>query len=114
MCLPSGDEVFAIVFIEAMAMEKIVVGTRSGALSLDEYIFFSTLPQALSTEAEMMTRYTIDEPDGKRASIQRIHVTGGTNGILIHSLRRYRPFPPTLLAVRRTRPLSSPCYPIQA
>jgi glycosyltransferase involved in cell wall biosynthesis len=32
MCLPSVDEVFAIVFIEAMAMEKIVVGTRSGAL----------------------------------------------------------------------------------
>lgn len=32
MCLPSVDEVFGLVFIEAMAMEKIVVGTRSGAL----------------------------------------------------------------------------------
>jgi glycosyltransferase involved in cell wall biosynthesis len=32
MCLPSIDEVFGLVFIEAMAMEKIVVGARSGAL----------------------------------------------------------------------------------
>jgi glycosyltransferase involved in cell wall biosynthesis len=32
MCLPSVDEVFGLVFIEAMAMEKIVVGANSGAL----------------------------------------------------------------------------------
>lgn len=32
MCLPSVNEVFGLVFIEAMAMEKIVVGARSGAL----------------------------------------------------------------------------------
>lgn len=32
MCLPSINEVFGLVFIEAMAMEKIVVGARSGAL----------------------------------------------------------------------------------
>lgn len=32
MCLPSVDEVFGLVFIEAMAMEKIVVGAKSGAL----------------------------------------------------------------------------------
>ena len=67
------------------------------ALSPDEYIFFSTLPQALSTEAEMMTRYTTDQLDGKRTCIQRVHVTGGTNGILVHSLRRYRPFTPSFI-----------------
>ena len=66
-------------------------------LSLDEYIFLSTLPQALSTEAEMMTRYTRDNLDGQRSCIQRIHVTGGTNGILVDSLRRYRPFTPSFI-----------------
>jgi len=66
-------------------------------LSPDEYLFFSTLPQALSTEAEMMTRYTKNKLDGKRTCIQRIHVTGGTNGILIDSLRRYRPFTPSFI-----------------
>jgi hypothetical protein len=67
------------------------------ALSPDEYIFFSTLPQALSTEAEMMTRYTTNKLNGKKTCIQRIHVTGGTNGILIDSLRRYRPFTPSFI-----------------
>jgi hypothetical protein len=67
------------------------------ALSPDEYIFFSALPQALSTEAEMMTRYTKNKLDGKRTCIQRIHVTGGTNGILIDSLRRCRPFTPSFI-----------------
>ena len=32
MCLPSINEVFGLVFIEAMAMEKIVIGAKSGAL----------------------------------------------------------------------------------
>ncbi|MFB0565990.1 MAG: glycosyltransferase family 4 protein [Candidatus Aminicenantaceae bacterium] len=32
MCLPSVDEPFGLVFIEAMSMEKIVVGAKSGAL----------------------------------------------------------------------------------
>lgn len=67
-------------------------------LSPDEYIFFSTLPQALSTEAEMMTRYTTIELDGVRTCIQRVHVTGGTNGILIDSLRRHRPFTPSFIS----------------
>jgi len=66
-------------------------------LSPDEYIFFSVLPQALSTRAEIMTRYTTAKQDGKRTCIQRIHVTGGTNGILINSLRRYRPFTPSFI-----------------
>jgi len=63
----------------------------------DELVFFSRLPQALSTEAEMMTRYDDSEIDGKTHCIQRIHVTGGTNGILIDSLRRQRPFTPTFI-----------------
>jgi hypothetical protein len=68
------------------------------ALSPDEYIFFSELPQALSTQAEMMTRYATGKPDGKRACIQRLHVTGGTNGILVESLRRHRPFTPSFIS----------------
>ena len=65
--------------------------------SADEYFFFSSLPQALSTEAEMMCRYIKGSLDGKTKCIQRIHVTGGTNGILIESLRRHRPFTPTFI-----------------
>ena len=64
----------------------------------DEYIFFSQLPQALSTEAEMMTRY--DEEcglDGRHECIERIHVTGGTNGILVESLKQHRPFTPAFI-----------------
>ncbi len=63
----------------------------------DELIFLSTLPQALSTESEMMTRYTDESLDGKTSCIQRIHVTGGTCGILVDSLRTYRPFTPTFI-----------------
>ena len=63
----------------------------------DEYIFSSALPQALSTEAEMMTRYSGDGMDGKTHCIQRVHVTGGTNGILVPALRKYRPFTPTFI-----------------
>jgi hypothetical protein len=64
-------------------------------LSPDEHIFFSRLPQALSTQAEMMARYSEDGLDGETACLERIHVTGGTNGILVDSLRRYRPFTPS-------------------
>ena len=64
----------------------------------DETVFFSQLPQALSTEAEMMTRYGEDSViDGKTECIERIHVTGGTNGILIESLIRHRPFTPSFI-----------------
>ncbi|MEE9523143.1 MAG: hypothetical protein V3V59_00165, partial [Thermodesulfovibrionales bacterium] len=63
----------------------------------DELVFYSSLPQALSTEAEMMTRYTGSTYNGNEHCIQRIHVTGGTSGILIDSLRKYRPFTPTFI-----------------
>jgi hypothetical protein len=65
--------------------------------SQDEYFFFSPLPQALSTQAEMMTRYGSKEHDGLNTCIYRIHVTGGTNGITLESLRRYRPFTPSFI-----------------
>ncbi|MDH3719763.1 MAG: hypothetical protein OES79_16700, partial [Planctomycetota bacterium] len=65
--------------------------------SAEECFFFSRLPQALSTEAEMMTRYDTNLLDGTRTCLQRIHVTGGTNGVLIDSLRRHRPFTPSFI-----------------
>ncbi len=52
---------------------------------------------ALSTEAEMGTRYGGDGLDGRTECLQRIHVTGGTNGILVDSLRRHRPFTPSFI-----------------
>jgi len=63
----------------------------------DELVFFSVLPQALSTEAEMMTRYTSSGLDGAKRCLQRVHVLGGVNGILIDSLRRHRPFTPSFI-----------------
>jgi hypothetical protein len=66
-------------------------------LSRDELFFFSSLPQALSTQAEMMLRHAPRGPDGREACSQRIHVTGGTTGILIESLRRHRPFTPSFV-----------------
>ena len=63
----------------------------------DEYVFHSLLPQALSTEAEMMTRYQDAGPDGKSTCIERVHVTGGTTGILVNSLRKHRPFTPSFI-----------------
>jgi hypothetical protein len=60
-------------------------------------VFFSGLPMAFSTAAELMTRYTEKGINGREKCIQRIHVTGGTNGILVDSLRKYRPFTPTFI-----------------
>jgi hypothetical protein len=66
-------------------------------LTLDERLFFSQLPQALSTRAEMMARYDTPMLDGTDSCLQRVHVTGGTNGILVESLRRHRPFTPSFI-----------------
>jgi len=60
-------------------------------------IFYSPLIMALSTRAEMMTRYDSDKLDGLDNCIQRIHVTGGTSAALIDSIRNYRPFTPTFI-----------------
>jgi hypothetical protein len=63
----------------------------------DSAVFCSKAPQALSTVAEMMTKYSDGDINGTDSCIQRIHVTGGTNGILIDMLRKYRPFTPTFV-----------------
>jgi len=60
----------------------------------DEWVFASAWPQALSTEAEMLARYSVDGLDGRTSCLQRVHVTGGTTGIGIEHLRRHRPFTP--------------------
>ncbi|MDH3345576.1 MAG: hypothetical protein OEL75_00155 [Kiritimatiellaceae bacterium] len=69
----------------------------TGKLAPDEQIFFSRLPQALSTEAEMTARYDDGPLNGKTRALQRIHVTGGTNGIRVDALRRHRPFTPSFI-----------------
>jgi hypothetical protein len=69
----------------------------TGEIIGDRLIFHSQVPQALSTEAEMMTRYNSKQLDGLNTCIQRIHVTGGTSGILVKSLRKFRPFTPTFI-----------------
>lgn len=69
----------------------------TGAGAPDEHVFFSVVPQAVSTRAEMMTRYDDEGLDGTNAAIERIHVTGGTNGIRIDALRRHRPFTPSFV-----------------
>ena len=63
-----------------------------GPWPLDRWIFASQVPQALSTTAEMMARYGDQALDGRSRCLSRIHVTGGTIGIRVDSLRRYRPF----------------------
>ncbi|MGD8530493.1 MAG: hypothetical protein PVG97_05900, partial [Syntrophobacterales bacterium] len=42
------------------------VGQPNRELFPDEHVFFSTLPQALSTQTEMMTRYSTPTLDGKK------------------------------------------------
>ena len=74
--------------------------TRPSSIPAGEAVaFFNRLPMALSTEAEMMTRYTGTggNPDGRNTCLHRIHVTGGMNGILVDALRRHRPFTPTFI-----------------
>jgi hypothetical protein len=63
----------------------------------EDSVFCSKIPQALSTVSEMMTRYDKEDIDGNNSCISRIHVTGGTNGILIEALRKYRPFTPVFI-----------------
>jgi hypothetical protein len=65
--------------------------------SLEERFFFSRMLMALSTEAEMGTRYGGEGLDGRTECLQRVHVTGGTNGILVESLLRHRPFTPSFV-----------------
>ena len=63
-------------------------------LKLEERFFYSKLMMGLSTGTELATRYGENDIDGETSCIQRIHVTGGTNGILVKALRKHRPFTP--------------------
>ncbi|MGR5175549.1 hypothetical protein [Vibrio mediterranei] len=53
-----------------------------------EQLFCARWGQALSTQEEVI---------GQREDFQRVHVTGGTNGILIESLYEFQPFTPTFI-----------------
>jgi hypothetical protein len=68
------------------------VALPQGPWPPDRWVFASNVPQALSTSAEMMARYGIPGLDGRSRCLSRIHVTGGTIGVRLDSLRRYRPF----------------------
>lgn len=68
-------------------------------LPADRWVLPTSIPQALSTEAEMMARYDQADLDGVRRCLSRVHVTGGTTGIRVDALRRYRPF--TLSCISR-------------
>ena len=70
---------------------------EAGPATLEERFFFSRMLMALSTEGELMARYGTDGLDGRTECLQRIHVTGGTNGILVDSLKRHRPFTPSFV-----------------
>lgn len=64
----------------------------------EDLLFYKLRPMAVSTRAELMTRYGYDGfPDGRHQALHRIHVTGGTNGIRFDALRRYRPFTPSFV-----------------
>jgi len=63
--------------------------------ALDEHVFFSVLPQSISTRAEMMERYDGPAIDGRARALERVHVTGGTNGIRVDALRNHQPFTPS-------------------
>lgn len=64
--------------------------------SPEHVVFFSRLPQVLSTEAEIVSRYDSADVDGVAFAQERVHVTGGTNGILVAGLRRWRLFTPSV------------------
>jgi hypothetical protein len=65
--------------------------------NLEERVFFSKMLMALSTAGEMGTRYGENGIDGETVCIQRIHVTGGMNGIRVDSLTQFRPFTPSFI-----------------
>ncbi|HLY13089.1 MAG TPA: hypothetical protein VKR24_01965 [Candidatus Limnocylindrales bacterium] len=73
------------------------VAVPTGSLRPSDHAFFSPLPQAISTRAEMSERYDTPLPDGIGSALERVHVTGGTSGILVDALRRHRPFTPTFI-----------------
>jgi hypothetical protein len=69
----------------------------SRASSPEHVVCFSRLPQVSSTQAEIVSRFDSAEVDGVAFAQERIHVTGGTNGILVEGLRRWRLFTPSVV-----------------
>ncbi len=64
----------------------------------EDLLFFKQRTMAVSTRAELMTQYGLSgAPDGVTEALQRIHVTGGTNGIRFDALRKHRPFTPSFI-----------------
>ena len=51
-------------------------------------IFCSQWPQAISTEAEILYQFE---------NSQRVHVTGGTTGITLEALQKWKPFTPSFI-----------------
>jgi hypothetical protein len=106
--IDSGDEeielgMIAGAVVNAEDMDKSifypdVLFPRKGELNPDEIIFYSQLPQALSTEAEMTIRNSKNQFDRKNCVTSRVHILGGMSGILVHTLRKYRPFTPTFIS----------------
>ena len=100
-----GNPVYLGMFAGALVNEKdINISVFTPDVNLpcppfkgEDTIFCSKIPQAISTISEMMTRYNDKDIDGINSCISRIHVTGGTNGILISALRKYRPFTPVFI-----------------
>lgn len=101
-----GREVFLGMIAGALVNEKDFgkglfvpdVDYPGGTLSGADRVFCPRYPQAQSTRAEMMTRYGAPgHPDGNRDCLQRVHVTGGTNGILLEALFKWRPFTPAFI-----------------
>ena len=68
-----------------------------GSPAIDEHVFFSRLTQAVSTAVEMTERRASWPRGAGTACLERIHVTGGTNGVLVDALRRQRPFTPSFV-----------------
>ncbi len=68
-----------------------------GPAGAHEWVFLSALPQAISTRGEINARYESPDLDGVGTMLERIHVTGGTNGIRVDALRRHRPFTPSFV-----------------
>jgi glycosyltransferase involved in cell wall biosynthesis len=101
MCLPSVDEVFGLVFIEAMAMERIVVGARSGALPeiVDDgengYLFEPDDDRQLAEL--LLSIFQSDEKDrmamGKRARTKVVE-TFSMEKMIDETLRIYKEFIP--------------------
>ncbi len=60
--------------------------------NIEEMVFNSKRPQYISTIAEMSKQYK-----DKNEASQRIHITGGMNGILLDDLVKYRPFTPSFI-----------------